>query len=421
MIHFKSNNTSIGENLRKQVNLAYDQLLQREDVDFFRLHEKGKFWRESTERGKEFREKYDQLVIVGIGGSSLGVRVIDEMLGVKRQLKDFRRHKRLYFLDNVDPIVFLELMSKEIDWSRTGWVLISKSGRTLETLALTNFVSQELLKKGIDLAKKAIVISEEKLNPLNQWANENDVPRLEISENVGGRFSVLTPVGMFPAAFLGLEVESFRQSIPQVLKTYRGLIEELVAQTVTSFSRKEFVTMFWFYSRYMKEFGAWLEQLWAESLAKKITSSGEEGPKVSTPLSCIGTSDQHSLLQQVMEGQKDKFVWFLRFKDVEEIELSLQKNLFSGQDFLKGRSLSELFSSEAIATRQGMEQVGVSCLELVVDKIDEFHLGQMFVLFEMIVGTLGEFYQINAFDQPGVDIGKKLTLKFLTEKGGNLP
>ena len=398
--------------LQEEVGRSYDRLLSREDVGFFRLHQQESLWQGCSKWAQDFRNRFDQLVIVGIGGSSLGIRVIQEVFAGKAQ----KESKQLHFLDNVDPLVFQDLMSSSLNWERTGWVILSKSGKTLETLTLANFVAQELRKKNLSLAERSLVISEEKSNPLNQWADDHEVPRLEIPENVGGRFSVLSPVGMFPAAFLGLSLSEFRRSIPEFLENSRSLVENLVMQTVGSFERQELVTMFWFYCRSMKEFGAWLEQLWAESLPKKKTQTGERNRhnrQVSTPLSCIGTSDQHSLLQQVMEGRKDKFVWFLRFQDVEKIDLKLAENIFAGQDFLQGRSLADVFAAEAMATRLGMEQVGVPCLELMVDQVDEFHLGQMFMLFEMIVGVLGEFYQINAFDQPGVEIGKKLTLDFL--------
>ena len=267
------------------------------------------------------------------------------------------------------------------------------------------------MQKNICLTNQALVICEKRKNPLFDWATQHQIPCLDIPESVGGRFSVLTSVGMFPAAFIGCKIESFRHSISEVLKNHRSLVEDLVFHSIRSFSRGESITMFWFYSGYMFSFGRWLEQLWAESLGKKNPST--HAPIASTPVACIGSTDQHSLLQQVMGGPKDKFVWFIRFKQIENRGAKLQKSLFSEQNFLQNKTMGQIFSAQAIATQQAMEQAKVPCLELTVDRLDEFHLGQMFVLFEMVVALIGEYHQINAFDQPGVEKGKKLTLGIL--------
>ena len=163
----------------------------------------------------------------------------------------------------------------------------------------------------------------------------------------------------------------------------------------------------------LRDFGLWTQQLWAESLGKAKTRNGDPAPRASTPLPALGSSDQHSILQQVMEGSRDKFLCFLRVAASEEKSQTLERNLFDCQTLMMGKSMGGLFSAMADATRQALESSGVQSLTLTAESLDERSMGALFMLFEITVATIGEVLGINAFDQPGVELGKRLARDIL--------
>jgi len=245
-------------------------------------------------------------------------------------------------------------------------------------------------------------------------ADKNQIPRLEIPLDVGGRFSVLSPVGMFVASFLNLQVDDFRAGARKALLS-EDLISEFIAQTIQSFERKESITLFWFYNSSLFSLGGWLQQLWAESLGKKVNLSGEAAPFVSTPIYAISASDQHSILQQVIEGLKDKFVVFLRFEKNEQGSVVLNNSHFAETKNLVQKTMGVLLAAEAEATEEALRKSGVSTFACSTKVMDEFTLGYVFMFFQLVVAGIGEYLQINAFDQPGVELGKRLAKEKLNK------
>ncbi|MCX7979190.1 MAG: glucose-6-phosphate isomerase, partial [Bdellovibrionaceae bacterium] len=238
-------------------------------------------------------------------------------------------------------------------------------------------------------------------------SRSHSIPTLPVPFDVGGRFSVLSPVGMFLAAWSGLDLDKFRRGAEGAL-TNKITVTEFTAQVLASFSRSEWITLFWFYCSELYSLGLWLQQLWAESLAKATDRRGAPAPRVSTPMCAIGASDQHSILQQVMEGARDKFVVFLRVSEAESEFRKLNAPIFSETQNLRGRGMGGLLAAEAEATEEALSHSGVSTLVLRTKVLDEQTLGYLFMFFELVVGALGEALDINAFDQPGVELGKRL-------------
>jgi glucose-6-phosphate isomerase len=177
-----------------------------------------------------------------------------------------------------------------------------------------------------------------------------------------------------------------------------------------SFLRNEWITQFWIYSDRLATFGAWLQQLWAESLAKSQTRQGAKAPRVSTPMACVGAVDQHSILQQVAEGERDKLILFF---DIVGEKDQVVPNLFPELKHLDGNGLQSVLEAESQATLQALSQAGVSNLRLELDGLTAASLAACFMLFELVIGTLGEGFDINAFDQPGVENGKVLAKQLL--------
>jgi glucose-6-phosphate isomerase len=395
---------SIPADEKARCQAALQAVLKRQDIGFHQVPERQELWSAAEKAGQKHRQLSDDLVVVGVGGSSLGPKALYEIF------EDPSSDKRILFCDNSDPREFEKTWKRVRHPARTTWTFISKTGSTIETLVVADLVQQKYAQQNIPL--QAVVISEDKSNILTDWAKERSVECLEIPVDVGGRFSVLTAVGMFPMAFLGLSLSSFQDGARLALKS-TSLITDLMAHAHQSFQRSEWITFFWFYNSCYTSFGRWLQQLWAESLAKTEDRQGKAASRVSTPMWGIGSSDQHSLLQQLMDGAKDKLIIFSRFSEIEKAGEILNSSTFKGQEFFKGRSMGQLIAAQAQGTRQALNEHRASTLTLQVEDLSPKSLGFQMMAWQLVVAALGERLNLNAFDQPGVELGKKLTKRIL--------
>lgn len=380
---------------------ALTALRERKEATFFRLVDDDAMWAEAANVGRVLREKFKHLVVCGIGGSSLGGQVVSAI----------PERSRITYLENVDGDEFDRLLAR-LDAATTGFLFISKSGGTIETLAAADYIRDEWERRGLDLKNFAHVMTESKGNALGRWATERGIPMTLLAPDVGGRYSVLSPVGMVPAAMEGLDLAGFRAGARRALANPE-LSARLMAETLLSFERGEWITVFWFYDRMGRLAGGWLQQLWGESLGKATGRDGRPAPRVSTPMVALGAVDQHSFLQQIIEGARDKFVVFLRTDRAEGGRKILRQSGFSATKSLEGRSLGRLLAAEAMATEEALHQRGASTLTLKTEVLDEEGLGEFFMTFQCVVAGLGEALGINPFDQPGVELGKGLANQFL--------
>jgi glucose-6-phosphate isomerase len=390
---------------------AVKALKARKDLGFFELPQRSDQWTTSETRGREIRKSAHCLAVLGMGGSSLGGRAM------LHALKKWETAHDVEFIDNVDSERFWNWLESRKNLQDTHWVIVSKSGNTIETLTMAELVDQHLRASGFKkLGAVSTVVSEIADNPLTRWAKKEGVPVLEIPKDVGGRFSVLTPVGLLPGAYYGLDLGKMREGAAWAL-AQDELIARLTAQSLSSFAREEWITLFWSYADGLRDFGLWTQQLWAESLAKAKDRKGAQAKRVSTPIPAIGSSDQHSILQQVMEGARDKHVWFFRVDESESEGPAIEKTLFDCQDLMSRKTMGQLFGAMATATREALAREGVQSLTLTAERLDENTVGALFMLLELVVGSIGEAIDIDAFNQPGVELGKKLARQILTEAG----
>jgi len=357
----------------------------------------------SKDRANNLKNQFDRMIVMGVGGSSLGAKAIVQAFDCK---------DKITFFENLDSYSFEREMGKLKDLKKIQWVAISKSGGTLETLTQLQFVHEFYEKQNVDLKKQMTVITEKKSNPLFNWATENQIPVLEVPLDVGGRFSILTPVGMFPAAFAGLEIDGFINGAKEVLKNKKSLVE-FCSHIADSFEKEEWITVMWIYSESLKTFGLWYQQLWAESLGKKKTLDGKSAPRASTPMIMVGSNDQHSMLQQVMEGARDKFFIFMRSDREENSGQKLSNVIFPDFKFLKNESMGKLFKAQVVGTQEALMKENIHSLTIQLTKFDEQEMGSLFFYFEMVTAMLGKYHNINTYDQPGVELSKKLTLNQL--------
>ena len=381
-----------------------EQVFNRKDLGFFQVPERDHLWKQVKEEAKKIRSVADEMVVVGVGGSSLGPKALADLLMQPES------NYKIYFCDNVDALVFEKLFKQIKNKSRTVWLFVSKSGSTIETLVAADLILQHY--SGSSDSFHSMVISENKKSPLTEWAKNIKIPCLEIPLDVGGRFSVLTAVGMLPMAFLGIDTADFRAGARAALEN-KDLVTQLISHYHQSFERQEWISFFWFYCSQYENFGRWLQQLWAESLGKSTNRLGRTASRASTPMTAIGSSDQHSVFQQLMEGPKDKFISIFRFEDVEAAGDKVRRSVYGGQSFFDGRSMGDLIAAQAQGTSRALTQQKISTLNLMVKDRSPQSLGFQMMCWQLVVAGLGELLQINAFDQPGVELGKRLAIEIL--------
>lgn len=380
---------------------ALERVMKRPETTFPTLVPRDDLWAAARALGDEMRSAFKTVVVCGIGGSSLGGQVVSSLA----------KESRVRYLENVDGAAFDALIDG-LDLKTTGFLFVSKSGGTIETLASADYIREILEEEGLPLSKHARAMTEARTNALGRWADGNKIPLTLIPADVGGRYSVLSSVGMTPAAIEGLDLDRFRAGAGRGLER-RDLVANLMARFHDGFARGEWITVFFTYDGRGKLLGAWLQQLWAESLGKKTTRDGKPAPRASTPMSAIGAVDQHSFLQQLMEGAKDKMVVFLRTDAAEGGHRVLKRATFAETQLLAGKPMGHLLRAEALATEEALHRSQVSTLTLKTSVLDESGLGELLMILQMTVAGLGEMMDINPFDQPGVELGKRLAKEFL--------
>jgi len=354
--------------------------------------------------GKAIRD----FVLLGTGGSSLGGETI------LRCLRPGSQEPRFHFMDNNDPQWFSWLVDS-LDPETTLVYVVSKSGKTPETisqfLVLLEWSKRRL---GTDWKKHFVFCTDPRSGDLRALVKQWDLPCLEVPSPVGGRFSVFTAVGMFPAAFAGLRVEDFLAGARSVLAWEREGMEKnpcfSLARALAHGAKERPITVLMPYSTQLSAFSRWFCQLWAESL-------GKDGQGL-TPYPAVGTTDQHSQMQLYMEGPRDKAVVLVHVnKFAHALPLAMPDGLEAMPSFmeLKGRSMLELFDAEFNATRDALTKQEVPNATIEVDQLDEFALGALFFFWERATAVAGAVIGVNPFDQPGVEAAKILTKKYLVK------
>ena len=383
----------------------WPQVLRGAGAGFARLIEADPVWEEVDRRLEQCRG-VDKVLVVGIGGSSLGTQVIYECFHASRSAS-------LFFLEGVDRYRWDRLRDLGGDWRDRHVVLVSKSGRTLETLAWIEKLAS--VDKSWINKDQCTVVASPTDGFLQSWAGRHELPCLWLPEDVGGRFSVLSPVGMYPAGLMGLGCAEFRQGARWAL-AHPEAAARLASAAILAWSRGEWVTQLWCYAEALHLFGSWWMQLWSESLAKATGRKGQKAPRVSTPQSCLGSRDQHSLLQQLVEGHRDKQVVLTRVREVEAAGESFTAREFPEMPFYqRAVSLGGILGAEAQAFAQVLESKGLPLTTVELNSVNERSLGALFMLWQMTTAILGEHLDIDAFNQPGVELGKQLTEKILRQ------
>lgn len=371
--------------------------------------------------------KAEYFVVLGIGGSALGPMAMFQALchlhhnELKRSI---RKSPKFYVEDNVDPERISALFDI-IDLDKTIFNVITKSGSTSETMSQYLIISKILKDKYGEKAKDHIITTTDAINGnLIKISQEEGYETFYVPESVGGRFSAISPVGLLPAAVLGIDIKHLLKGCADMDKLCRKPNFEqnpaLVSAALQyiSMKRGKNVSVMMPYADSLKLMADWYCQLWGESLGKSKTTKGELVFVGQTPVKALGVTDQHSQVQLYVEGPFDKVVTFIgveKFRKTIDIPFGCEK--FPSVSFLSGHTLNELISAELYATEYALTKNERLNCKIILPEVNAYYLGQLMMFFMIQTAYMGSLLDIDAFNQPGVEEGKNATYALLGRKG----
>ena len=357
---------------------------------------------------------WENLIVLGIGGSALGNIALQTALNpYMYNLDDTqRRGLRLFVFDNIDPpqlYSFLKWLESNDGLSKTVFNVISKSGTAAETISQLMIIRSKLNSSA--LRNQVIVTTVFDGNPLHKIAEEEDLLNLEIPEHLGGRFSVLSAVGLFSAAMCGIQIDT-------LLEGARDMDDMISSQDFNQnpaailaainhyfYETGKKISVMMPYSYALKDLADWYRQLWAESLGKARDLDGRIVHVGPTPVKALGTTDQHSQLQLYLDGPNDKLFTFLQVNNfAEDLKVDSFPSYVPELGYLDGVFLSELFSVEKKATESALVGEKRPCLTIAFDEVNEYTVGQFIYLYEVTTSLTGALFGINPYGQPAVEL-----------------
>jgi len=349
------------------------------------------------------------IAIIGIGGSSLGAKAIYEFLNPVETLT-----RKLYFFESTDPINIKYLLS-QIDIEKTHFLIISKSGTTVETFAIYKYILS------LQDNHKCYTFITDPGSALEKYANEIHSKILYLPSAVGGRFSVLSVVGLLPLALCGINIKELLLGASKIKKSFfeQGYLQDILLKKSLFYSKnhaKYHINCIFAYSESLKYFCEWYVQLWGESLGKKQRHSAFNVGL--TPIGLIGPKDQHSFLQLIMEGTRDKSVTFIQIEDFEDkIKIPNTKlPHLESLNSLNKLSFSKLINMQCNSVIEALlDESNIPLDSIIIPKIDAENIGSLIFYYELLTSLVGELIDVNTYDQPGVEAAKIILKKKLLE------
>ena len=372
--------------------------------------------------------RFDNVLILGLGGSALGGKAVCEALLppywnflTKEQRNNY---PRIFFLDNIDPDQMNALL-KILDLKKTLVNVVTKSGSTAEVMA-QYMVLKDLMEKelGDDYRKNVIATTDKNIGILKQLSDQEGYKTFYIPDDVEGRFSVFSAVGLLPFALVGINIEEITQGIKDMdlaLKNtdinYNIAAQNALIHYLMDVKRGKKISVMMPYSNRLRFVADWYCQLWAESLGKERDKNNNIVNTGQTPVKAIGVTDQHSQIQLYNEGPNDKIINFLR---VKEFDTTLEiPNIFeyTGISYLGGKTMNQLFQAEADSTMASLIDYKRPNVTITIPKVTPYYLGQLLYMFEVQTAITGALYNIDAFNQPGVEQSKNYTYALMGRIG----
>ena len=372
--------------------------------------------------------RFDDVLVLGIGGSALGGMAVSEALLQpywnllsKEQRNNF---PRIFFLDNIDPDQMSGLFEL-LDLKKTLVCVITKSGSTAETMSQYMVIKDMLEKElGDDYRKNIVAVTDKQTGILRQLSDQEGYKTFVVPDDVGGRFSVFSAVGLLPFALTGLNIDEIIQGVKDmdlILKNI-DIWNNIAAQNalihyLMDTQKGKNINVMMPYSSRLKYVADWFVQLWAESLGKETDKYGNKVNVGPTPLKSLGATDQHSQIQLYNEGPNDKLINFIRVKDFDK-NLEIPKIFeYTGIGYLGGKTINDLLNAEADSTKVALTDLSRPNVTITMPKVDAYHVGQLLYMLEVQTAIAGELYNINAFDQPGVEQAKNYTYALMGRAG----
>ncbi|MBR6692916.1 MAG: glucose-6-phosphate isomerase [Clostridia bacterium] len=368
----------------------------------------------------------ESFVVLGIGGSALGpIAVFQALCHLHHNElpKEKRNAPKFYVEDNVDPERMAALFDV-IDLKTTCFNIITKSGATSETMAQYLIILDALKKQGLDVSKHIIATTDHSKGNLIKIAREYNLKTFYIEDGVGGRFSELCPVGLLPAAVLGIDIKEMLRGAAAMDKACAkfDLAENpaliCAALKFIAMERGKNVSVMMPYADSLKYIADWYCQIWAESLGKNVHKDGSPAFVGQTPVKSLGVTDQHSQVQLYTEGPFDKVITFIaieKFRTTTPIPHGAED--IPDVSFLGGHTMNELITAECQATAYAITKAKKLNYTITLSELNENTLGQLLYLFEMETAFVGELLEIDTYNQPGVEEGKKATYALLGKAG----
>ncbi len=379
---------------------------------------------------KRFKPGCENLVVLGIGGSALGNIALQTALNTPYyQLFDGkgRRGPRLFVIDNVDPVQvsnLLDYLGPKLN--KTVFNVISKSGETAETAAQF-LIARDLISKKLGakaLAKRMIVTTDPEQGTLRDMVEQDGYHALPVPPGVGGRFSVLSAVGLFSAAMCGVNVDKLLAGAARMGDRVAGKVVKknpaamLATVLHAYYTRGKKLHVMFPYAYQLKDLSDWYRQLWAESLGKEHDAAGQPQVVGPTPIKALGATDQHSQVQLYREGPNDKVFIFLEVeKFAADVKIPRQAGAPQVLGYLQGSSLGALLSAEKNATEFALVNSERPCLTIRFPAVNEDTVGQFIMLWEAATSITGYLLNLNPYDQPAVQLGKDYTFALMGQKG----
>lgn len=367
--------------------------------------------------------RFEDIAVLGVGGSALGAICLQNSLGplFSDRLKG---STRLTVLDNIDPVLLSEFEAT-VDLSKTLFIVITKSGTTPETMSQFLYFQKRVEQTHDDWQENFVFVTDAKKGNLREFAKKHaDIRVFDIPENVGGRFSVLTVVGLLPAAFLGLDIRGLITGAENGrAKFLRGKISEddayhLALAQYLFYGKGKNQTVFFPYAQKLKCLSEWYRQLLAESIGKAKTRAGKTVNMGITPIMALGITDQHSQSQLYMDGPNDKLFVVLSVGEPDKDMVITDNAVGRGKDleYLNEVSFNKLLQTERRGTMKALKERGRPVVHVELEKLDAKNLGELLFTLEASIAYLGELFDVDVYDQPGVELSKKFTKEMLTQK-----
>ncbi|MCL6520108.1 MAG: glucose-6-phosphate isomerase [Armatimonadetes bacterium] len=402
-------------NLAKNNASAFEEVrasLQDYSLPISRAWTSGSTIQETKLVAQELKEKYQNVLLIGIGGSTLGFRSTLQFL--KGPFYNLFGSPRMFVLDNVDAVL-AEQLADLLDFRKTALVYISKSGSTPEPAANFLYFYKKYKDAGGNPSDIAI-ICDKKNNGINHIAQELRCHLLHIPGDLPGRYSVLSPAGLLPAELVGIDSDGLVKGATKIHEAIVGKYNNenailMLGSALAALADKgKKIHVLFNYGNVLSEFGLWFEQLWAESLGKETSITGEVVHSGTTPFAALGATDQHSVLQLFKEGPNDKVYGFVTI-DSWPASTKLTNEFPSEVEYayFGGHTLSDLLKVEQLSTEMSLVKAGRPCYRLILRDISEPTIGGLFYFMETLTIFVAKLWHVNPFNQPGVEEGKNMT------------